>query len=166
MIWLYSFMAFTFVCALIVWARKLLASKPATQHRGLFRWSDGVKIRESDPIAVLIALEAHKEFRFDLHPIRAQNGEAEAFLVIADAVRQAFGVSEYIEPGKPGLTVRECYELLREFLFYADSQKKSSMPTQTSAESTVAMSTDLEPPTTSGSLDSGSIAPEAAPSLR
>ena len=157
------------VMLLVIAARFVISWRVArndTSHRGLFRFSDGARVRDVDPIVILTELERHDTFRFDLHPLRAQEGEDEAFLVIADAVRQAFRVPEFTEAGKPGLTVRECYELFRAFLFFADAQKKNSKPTPISAASMESMSNGSEPPTTSDTLDSGStVAEEALSSL-
>jgi hypothetical protein len=139
----------------IVVRRLVQLNKPA---RGLFRFNDGVRIRSIDPIDVAMALEAHPEFRFDLHPLRAANGETEAYGVIADAVRVAFGVPAYTVPNVPGLTVLECYELYRAFVNYVALQKKSTDPMPISALDMVATSTGFEQETTSGISASGSIA--------
>ena len=74
----------------IACSRWLIVNRKVREHRsnrGLFRFHDGARLRSVDPIEVLIALEVHPQFRFDLHPLRAANGESEAFGVIADAVR-------------------------------------------------------------------------------
>lgn len=145
----------------IVLARWLVVGRMVREkrsNRGLFRFNDGVRIRSVDPIEVLIALEAHSEFRFDLHPLRASNGESEAFGVIADAVRSAFGVPAFTSPGQPGLTVRECYELYSVFVRYVTLQKKSTEPTPISASDTVQTSKPSEPSATNDTLASGSIA--------
>ncbi|MCC7334452.1 MAG: hypothetical protein IT422_05130 [Pirellulaceae bacterium] len=144
---------------------RIIRTTAATQNRGLFRFNDGVKTREVDPIGVLIALEAHPKFRMDLDPKRAlQDGDQDALLTMADAVRQAFSVTPFTQPGKPGLTVYECVELLAVFMLYVDLQKKSFKPTQTSAPSTESTSTDAGAPTTLDTSDSGSIAAELSPS--
>ena len=164
--WFYlNLLSILAVSLLIISARFVLnwiAQRKASQYRsGLFRFSDGVHVRAVDPIAILIALEAHKSFRFDLHPLRAQEGEPEALEIVADAVRQAFDVPAYSRPKHPGLTIRECYDLFRAFIFYADAQKKNIKPTPISAESTGPMSNGSDAPITNDSLVSGSIAPGA-----
>lgn len=133
-------------------------AKEYRSHRGLFRFNDGARIRSVDPIEVLIALEAHPEFRFDLHPLRAANGESEAFGVIADAVRSAFSVPAFTVPNTPGLTVRECYELYRAFVYYVHLQKKSTEPMPISASDTASTSSASEQAATNAMSDSGSIA--------
>ncbi len=153
------------VMLLVIAARFIInrrALRNDTSHRGLFRFNDGVRVRAVDPIAILTALEQHEVFRFDLHPLRAQEGEDEAFLVIADAVRQAFQVPAFTEAGKPGLTVRECFNLLRAFLFYADAQKKNSRLMPICAASTESIPNGSESPITSDTLGSGSIVAEEA----
>jgi hypothetical protein len=155
------------ICAmgfLLLISRLILGRRKQSVQRGMFRFSDGVTIRSVDPIAVLIGLEAHKEFRFDLHPKRAEEGETDAYRVIASAVREAFGVPEYTEPGKPGLTVIECYQLFRAFVLYADSQKKSINLSLMSQLSTESISRESEVRTTNNSSVSGSIASEPSPS--
>lgn len=127
-------------------------------NRGLFRFNDGVRTRSIDPIDVIIALEAHPQFRFDLHPSRAADGEPEAFGIIADAVRTAFNVPAFSVPNTPGLTVRECYELYLAFARYVTLQKKSTDRMPISVPATVATSTEFEPSPTSGISGSGSIA--------
>lgn len=127
-----------------------------TPSRGLFRFSDGVRIREVDPISVILALEAHPTFRMDLDPRRAlEDGDSQAMATMADAVRSAFGVPEFTRPGRPGLTVYECVELLAVFSLYVDSQKKSTNPTPTSPASMESTSTASAEPTTLNSSVSG-----------
>lgn len=109
--------------------------------RGLFRFHDGARTREVDPIAVYVALESDERFRLDLHPRRAiDDGDAEALEILASAVRAAFKVPEYSGPQKPGLTHHECAELLSAFMFYLDLQKKSSKSLQTSPQPTASTS--------------------------
>ena len=143
--------------------RHWLMTKPQSisikpKRRGLFRFSDGVCVREVDPIDVLAKMEAHPKFRHDLHPKRCELGEIEALEILADAVRSAFAVPAYTEPGKPGLTVRECFELYSVFAHYLHSQKKSTKPLQISPRVSDATSSESEPATTNDTLASGSIA--------
>jgi hypothetical protein len=126
------------------------------KRRGLFRFNDGVTGREVDPIEVLARFEDHPEFRHDLHPKRCERGEVEALKILAEAVRAAFQVPEYSEPGKPGLTVRECFELYSVFAHFIGSQKKSTNRLQISPRDSVATSSDSEKPTTNDTLGSGS----------
>lgn len=131
-------------------------------RRGLFVYSDGKRVRSVDPITAILTLEAHKDFRFDRHPKQAAEGDKEAIAICADAVREAFGVPPYVAPGKPGLTVAECYSLLQAFGRYVALQKKSINLSATFAPSTVSTPEPCEPATTSDTLPSGSSAVEVA----
>ena len=104
-------------------ARSLLQSPRA---RGLFRFSDGVNFHTVDPIEILNAMEAHPEYRFDLHPGRVRDGEKEAIEITVDAVRTAFKVPAFTKVGTPGLTTQECLRLIGTFNCYCASQKKST----------------------------------------
>jgi len=141
------------VIAFVLIVRYRLQRSPS---RGLFRFSDGLRVREVDPIGVLMALESHPKFRLDLDPKRAlEDGDQEAMATMADAVRIAFGVPEFTSPKRPGLTVYECVELLAVFSLYVDSQKKSTKPSPISPASTASTSTASEEPTTLNTLVSG-----------
>lgn len=111
----------------VVFARSRVIAKLRRSHpsRGLFAFSDGFRIRSVDPIAVLTTMEAHKEYRFDLHPSRVLEGEKEAMAITVDAVRQAFGIPAFTVPGRPGLTHQECLRLLTAFRIHIALQKKS-----------------------------------------
>lgn len=142
----------TVVCAFVIVVRRKL--RPI--NRGLFRFSDGVRVREVDPISVVLALESHPTFRIDLDPRRAlEDGDSVAMATMADAVRTAFGVPEFTAPNRPGLTVYECVELLAVFSLYVDSQKKSTNPPLTSPASMASTSTASAEPTTLSSSVSG-----------
>jgi hypothetical protein len=144
--------------------RKIPVVPVARNRRGLFRFGDGAKIREIDPIEVIAAMESHPEFCFHLHPKRCERGESEAFLVLADAVRKAFRVPEYSQPGEPGLTVRECWELYCVFARYVYSQKKSTNSTPILPPDLESTSSSSGEQTTSDMWGSGSIESEHATS--
>lgn len=124
----------------VAFARSIVVAKIKRSHpsRGLFSFSDGLRIRSVDPIAVLNAMEAHKEYRFDLHPARVLEGEKEAMDITVDAVRQAFGIPPFTAPGRPGLTYQECLRLLNAFRVHIAVQKKSTELTATLSPSTAA----------------------------
>ena len=126
--------------AVVVFARSVVISRLSRSHpsRGLFSFSDGVRIRSVDPIAVLTAMEAHPQYRFDLHPARVLEGEKEAMDITVDAVRKAFGVPPFVSPKRPGLTHQECLRLLHAFRVYIASQKKSTELNVTSSPFTAA----------------------------
>lgn len=144
---------------------RAVASRRRRSRDGLFRFHDGAREREVDPIAVLMALEAHPKFRLDLDPRRAlEDGDRDAMALMADAVRQAFGVPEFTQPGRSGLTVFECVELLAVFIAYIDLQKKSTSRPPTSPPHTESTSTASGEKTTLNTSDSGSTGVEPSPS--
>lgn len=142
-----------FLASILIHRRNALR---AESRRGLFLYSDGHRTRAIDPIEAIMALEADPEFRFDLHPKRADEGDQEAVQIIARAVRSVFRVPEFSEPGKPGLTVVECYRLLQAFAIYAEALKKNIRVSPTSAPSTESMPIACSESTTNDSSPSGS----------
>lgn len=141
---------------------KKLADDPG--RRGLFCFHDGAKVRSVDPISVLMEMEAHEHYRFDLTPLRVARGEREAVEITVDAVRKAFGVAEYTKPGTAGLTVQETLQLFNAFCRYLDLQKKSISATPTSQVFTGAETSEpSNPQTTSDTSGSGSTDLEQTP---
>jgi hypothetical protein len=120
-------------CALasVAAVRVILGRRQSAGHRGLFGFSDGARVRYVDPIAIIVAMEAHPEYRFDLHPSRVADGEKEAIATTVDAVRNAFGIPKFSQVGKPGLTQRECLALFNAFCNFVGTQKKSTESTAT-----------------------------------
>lgn len=148
----------------IVASRLRQSDRQRRRRAGMFRFYDGKHIRAVDPIAVLMALEAHPSFRLDLDPVRAiRDGDLEATQRLAEAVSEAFDVPPFSDPAKPGLTVQERVELLCVFLDYLDLQKKSTSGTQTPQQSTGATSSESDRQTTRDTSDTGSTA--TAPEL-
>lgn len=144
------------VTAAVIVTRLVLARQLASRNRGLFRFHDGVKVCEVDPISVLMALEAHPKFRLDVDPRRAiVDGDQQALDSMADAVRSAFGVPAFTHPNKPGLTVFECVELLAVFMLYTDAQKKNSKSPATSQQPMESTSSESSEPTTPNMSASG-----------
>lgn len=113
----------------IVAASRILLARKAVRsakYRSLFQFSDGVNIRAVDPIVVIEAMEAHEQYRFDVHPQRVAEGEKEAIAVTIDAVRRAFAIPAFSKVGVPGLTNNECLQLLNAFTLWIAAQKKST----------------------------------------
>jgi hypothetical protein len=133
-------LASALMMAIVGFARSRVIARLRRSHpsRGLFSFSDGYRIRSVDPIAVLNAMEAHKEYRFDLHPARVLDGEKEAMDITVNAVRQAFGIPPFTAPGRPGLTHQECLRLLNAFRVHIAVQKKSTESIAISSPSTAA----------------------------
>ena len=100
-------------------------------------------------------IEAHPEFRMDIHPKLATRGNKDAVAVMKDAIKHAFSVCEYVSPKKAGLTTNEMLELFFAFYSWADFQKKSTQSMQTSAQSTESTPSEYEPATTSDTSGSG-----------
>jgi hypothetical protein len=73
-----------------------------------------------------------------------------------DAIRQAFGVTDYESPKKPGLTVNEMFSLFRAFYEWVDLQKKSIQFERTYAEYTAPTSSSSGEKTTNSMSDCGS----------
>lgn len=148
----------TFLCSVsfVLSVRFIARRRTRTTHDGLFVFWNGKQNKTVDPIHVLMALEAHPKFRLDLDPRRAlEDGDREAMENLTEAVRQAFGVPAFTQPGRPGLTVYECCELLAVFIAYVDMQKKSTKPPQTSPPNTEPISTQSEKPITLDTLATG-----------
>ena len=112
-------------------AKYIESQQLSPRNRGLFRYFDGVKIQTIDPIAVLQAYEAHAEFRFDKHPEKVREGDAEAIRIVLDATRNAFNVPAFTQVGLPGLTQKETIELFESFVSYSSAQKKNTEPNPT-----------------------------------
>lgn len=159
------------IIAVRYWSRDRNSRAAASQgmaiypgHRGLFRFSDGVNIKELDPIQIMLDLEAHPKYRLDKHPKLVLEGDEEAFTITIEAVRAVFGVPPFKDKEKPGLTARECLGLLDSFFTYVDSQKKSIDPSPTSPPSMDATSSESGKPITSDTLGSGSTEAAQEPS--
>lgn len=151
------------VLLLVVTARIYLGRKLANDaYRGLFVFSDGVKTRSIDPIQVMLGLEAHPEFRLDRHLRLAREGDSEAVRITAKAAQDVFRVPEYTEPGKPGLTISECYRLMLAYIAFAESLKKNTKPSPIAPASTGPTSYESNSKTTNDSSPSGSCAAEPA----
>lgn len=148
--------AFLAAALLVVLVSRWKVRRRSRAIRGLFRFYDGRKICEVDPISVMLSLDAHPEFRMDLDPKRALlDGDQAAMSRLASAVRDAFGVVAFSGPGKSGLTVFECVELLSVFTLYVELQKKSTSPPPISQPSMASTSSGPEPATTDATLATG-----------
>ncbi len=137
----------------IIWWR--LKHRRRDTRNGLFRFNDGINNRSIDPIATLLALEGHKELLLHIHPNQAREGIQSGIRICVDAIQASFGVLPYTDPKLPGLTVTEMLNLLDAFVYYCNTQKKSSdtspMSQATSEESTSSTSTDAITASLSGS---------------
>lgn len=125
---LFVLMTSAITLAVVFAARVVLAKRIArsARYRGLFQFSDGVNLRAVDPISVIEAMEAHEQYRFDIHPQQVAEGDKEAIGITVDAVRKAFAVPAFTKVGVPGLTNNECLQLLNAFSLWVAAQKKST----------------------------------------
>jgi hypothetical protein len=123
-----SFILAVLFLVLISLTRVMLEAKGkrSAESRGLFEFSNGVRIVAVDPIEVVTAMEEHDRFRFDVHPTLLEDGDKEAIAITVDAVRHAFGVPAYHSPKQPGLTNKECIALYDAFCIWLARQKKST----------------------------------------
>lgn len=153
------------LCGFVITRRSKLRSidDKSQGSRGLFWYSDGRKIRSIDPIAAILSLEGHPEFRFDLHVVGAQEGDKESIRIVSDAVRKTFAVDHYTDPSRPGLTINEQISLLGYFLNFVDAQKKNGKASPIYAASTESMSSGSNDATTNDMSVSGSTDIEASP---
>lgn len=110
----------------LAWFRRKARERHKQSRDGMFRFKDGVNIRVVDPIEVLQKLDAHKEFRIDLHPRQAEEGSSVALKICIDAIQYAFGVEKFTCRERPGLTSIEMLRLLQAFEIYALRVKKNT----------------------------------------
>lgn len=111
--------------------------------RCLFRYWDGAKQRESDPIAAHRGVWLDEDCQLledgpiSLNP---RNEDGTAIYPIAEVVaaenriraltRKVFGVQEWKE-GQPGLTALETDELMNRFIEFCEGLKKKRAPSRT-----------------------------------
>ena len=100
------------------------------QNRGrrIFQYWDGSRSRRCDPMVATRLLESHEQFEWETTPklIDAPDRKIsdEAAAITADAVRLAFGISEY--DGRAGLTEGELISLLVDFSVFLSAVKKNT----------------------------------------
>lgn len=133
-------------------------------NRGMFQFNDGLRDRWVDPISVQMAFENHPEYVADLHPKMVANGNKEATMIVVDAIKKAFGVVDYQDPKRPGLTIAEMLGLWTAFYTWVDLQKKSMQYERIYAESLEQTLNESGEKTTNSTSDSGSTEIELSPS--
>ena len=139
--------------------RKLL-ERPNLAARGLFVYSDGKSERSIDPITAMMGLKAHPKFVLERHLRLAYDGDPEGLELTAQAAYSVFGVEPFTVPGKPGLTMRECYRLIWSFVNYCDSLKKNTSPLPTAPTATESTCSHSSATTPSDTPPSGSALTE------
>lgn len=92
------------------------------RKRRIFKYWNGRRIRRGDPIAIAQSLSEHPMYlRRHLNDARA--GDADAWAIVADAARHAFGIPDQ-DAG--GLTTAELVALAIDFEVYAEALKKNA----------------------------------------
>ncbi len=125
------------------------------RHRAIFHYHDGHRRCKIDPVAALIALNAHPRYLQDRHILEANEGDPQAIAIMQEAARDVFGVQPF--DGRRGLTISETIDLLIGFDNYLLSLKKSGSLSPTPPQSTDATYPESSDGTTSDTLDCGSI---------
>lgn len=128
--------------------------------RDIFEYWDGTRTRRMDPMKADLAYLEDEEFRPDVHPKLANEGDVDAQRVIIRATCRVFGVVEY--DGSKGLTIAELLALYSTFGDYLEQLEKKTEHLATSPPPTESTSSTSSEPTTPATSDSGSI--DTAPS--
>ena len=71
----------------------------------------------------MIAIFTHEHYRIEIHAKQALDGDAVALCLQCDAIKKAFGVVEYSNPNRPGLTIAEMTYLLCAFMQFVEENK-------------------------------------------
>jgi hypothetical protein len=108
----------------------------AKPKRLIFNYHDGTRERNDDPLAIRSRLDNHPTYRFDVHPVLAEKGDAAAFEIVLAAICDAFKVERYNPDTKSGMTQTELVQLLIKFGEYLESVKKNIFWMPSSGSST------------------------------
>ncbi len=137
-----------------------LTRKKLRRRRELFCFWDGSKKRKLDPLTTWRAIHGDDEFRPDVHPELAEEGDAESLAVLLRAIKRAFKVEDYNEETGKGMTEAEQIVLYTSFCWYLDGIKKNISPSVISPSSTGPTLNDSNAKTTNDTSPSGSDSPE------
>lgn len=137
----------------------LFARWKLRRRRELFHYWDGVKHRAVDPLVAFRAIHTDKDFRADVHPALADEGDEEALTVLLGMVQGVFGVRQYTET-TPGLTQAQQIVLYLSFCDYLETVKKNTNVSPILQQSTAPTSSGSKQPTTSDSSESTSACQE------
>ena len=116
-------------------------------RRQIFKYWNGKSYSRIDPLLVEERLEDHEQFRPDVHPRGAAEGDLDSFNICVDAYANAFGV--HVFDGTSGLTRGELFGLMSSFDLFMWTLKKSTRGSQMPAQSTDATSPKSSEGTTS-----------------
>lgn len=128
------------------------------RRRELFRYWDGGRQRRIDPLQAFRAIHADPEFRADVHPELAEDGDQDAVDIILRMTRRVFDVAEFTEDYR-GLTESEQMLLYLSFCGYVEHLKKKFSLWRTPPESTEPTSGESKSETTNSSSASSSTSP-------
>lgn len=134
--------------------RKRLPSFERPDRRNIFQYWDGTRKRRGDPLDIQRKLDLHPEYRYDVHPALAQDGDPEAVEICLDAIQVAFDLPAFDEA--QGLTIDEKVNLLVAFGRFIEAVKKNIWHLPTLRVPTDATSNESTEPTTSNSSGSQS----------
>ena len=153
---------------MLSWLLDFLRRWIIERRRAIFRYWDGRRLRKIDPMAVLRALRADKNYDQAVHLPQVDAGDEEAIRITANAVRSAFGAPAFADGG---LSELELCGVLVDFLTFLATLKKSTDTPQNSPEAAEPMqpspspaddSTTKQPlECTSTSIESSSSGPAA-----
>ena len=129
--------------------------------RKLFRYWDGLRTRNEDPLELQVRLETHPTCRWDTHPVLAEQGDLEAYRICLAAIRDVFGIPQFDSTTSAGLTQLELMELLKSFAAYIEALKKNTGNSPTWRSSTDATFPRSSIEITRNSSGSPSTSPDA-----
>ena len=130
------------------------------RRRELFHFWDGSTHRAIDPLVAFRAIHTDKDFRADVHPALADEGDEEALTILLGMVQRVFGVSQYTERSA-GLTQAQQIVLYLSFCTYLETIKKNISVSPILQRSTEPTCTDSKAPITNGSSESTSPCQES-----
>jgi len=146
----------------------------AKRRRSIFRFFDGHRFREADPVLIAYRFDDDPEYRGDVHPEflnplpeDREPSEEETALrknatdIIVRATRRAFGLDDWNEE-TGGLPTLDVIELFSAYWEYAGLVKKNTKPSPTCAPSTAATSGESSAQTTNATTPSTCSADEGS----
>lgn len=113
------------------WFLNLLRRWIIERRRAIFRYWDGRRLRKIDPMEVLRALRADKNYDQAAHLPLVDAGDEDAIRITANAVRSAFGAPAFADGG---LSELELCGVLVDFLTFLATLKKSTDTPQSSPQ--------------------------------
>lgn len=131
--------------------------KPKLPTRNIFVYWDGDAERRIDPLKAYRDLYNHDEFRMDIHPVAAEEGDDDALTIFLSAMREVFGLKEYDASTDTGLPIAETCTLFVDFCDYIENLKKNTEHFATSQPATESTSPESNGKSRNGTPRSGSV---------